>query len=141
MNLDPNNKVVKLCIEGIHEEADDINAAKQLYSKAWNNAQTSYEKLIAAHYLARNQPIEAELKWNITALENALQVTDTDIKGALPSLYLNIGKSYETSGDIKEAASAYRLAKKHSEYLNDDEYGKMILAGINKAILSVDNKA
>lgn len=141
MNLDTNNEVVKLCIDGIQQESNDINIAKDLYQKAWNNAHTDYEKCIAAHYLARNQNIDTELKWNAIALEHAMQVTGVDIKGILPSLYLNLGKSYETSGQLKEAVNAYDLAKENSIHLNDDGYGKMILSGINNALSRIRKRS
>jgi hypothetical protein len=53
MEFNPNNNVVKLCIQGIDmEEKDKPKEAGRLFLQAWNEATNDFEKYIAAHYVA-----------------------------------------------------------------------------------------
>ena len=65
------------------------------------NNPNHFEKFISAHYVARHQEnIQDKLKWDETALNLALKINDKNIKGALPSLYLNIAKCHEDLKDL-----------------------------------------
>jgi tetratricopeptide (TPR) repeat protein len=141
MQFDPNNEVIQLCAKGIETEGTgDIDAAKALYLEAWGKATNNMEWFTAAHYLARNQTdLNEQLKWNMLSLEYALKIDDEAIKGTYPSLYLNMGKSYEDLGNIPEAAKYYTLAQDHTHYLPDDGYGKMIRGGITEALKRVND--
>jgi tetratricopeptide (TPR) repeat protein len=132
MQFDPNNKVVKLCAEGMQAEAQGkIDEAHQLFQHAWDIATDDFEAFTAAHYLARNQkdPLDV-LKWNLEALNRANAIKNDDLKGHYPSLYLNVGKSYENLNDIKEANNYYSLAADHSSTLPPGKYGDMLRGGI-----------
>ena len=136
MQFDPNNPVIKLCAEGMNAEAKgQIEKAKQLFQEAWDNASNDFEKFTAAHYLARNQKDRnEELKWNSAALSFATAIQDDSMKSHFPSLYLNMGKSYETLGDIDKAKENYKLALEFSSYLPSDAYGDLIKSGINAGL-------
>jgi hypothetical protein len=85
--------------------------AYQLFSRAWESSTNDFEACIAAHYLARHQETPQEmLHWNQTALDRAAAVGDERVRGFYPSLYLNLGFSYETLGDRETARSYYHLA-------------------------------
>ena len=73
MQLDPNNPVVKLCIEGLKAEAQGRPTdAGQLFGQAWEVRQNDLDACVAAHYLARQQDTPAaQLHWNQIALEHA----------------------------------------------------------------------
>lgn len=135
MNFDTDNPVVRLCATGITTEGTgDMSAAYAMYEEAWNTATNDLEWFIAAHYLARHQsPIE-QLKWNEISLQHALKVEDPAIKGSFPSLYLNLGKSYEDWGDMQEAAENYKQAALYADHLPSDGYGNMTRAGIAAAL-------
>ena len=121
--------------EGKTEEAAHI------FHQAWEEAATDWEKFIAAHYVARQQKTVAEkLKWDTTALELALKIKDNSVKGAYPSLYLNIGKCYEDLKDMQKALKHYKLALSFVPYLKEDGYGKMIKAGIDLGIERVQSQ-
>lgn len=110
--MDSDNPVVNLCGKGTRAEFEGRkNDACELYLQAWNAARDEYEACIAAHYVARCQvsPIEI-LRWNRLALEHAEAVTDGRVKDFYPSLYLNMGRSYELLGDQNEAKKYYDLA-------------------------------
>nr|WP_121272925.1 rRNA adenine methyltransferase [Pedobacter schmidteae] len=134
MNFDPNNHVVKLCIEGMDIEGRPEEASK-LFIQAWNEATNDFERFIAAHYVARHQKsIADKLNWDEMALNLALKINDDTVSGAYPSLYLNIAKCYEDLGDIKSASKNYQLALSFTDRLSDDGYGNMIKGGILNGI-------
>jgi tetratricopeptide (TPR) repeat protein len=82
-----------------------------LYQKAWEIAQNDYEACIAAHYVARYQDSEQQrFYWNKVALDRANAVTDDSVQDFYPSLFLNMGQSYELLGDFDEAQRYYDLA-------------------------------
>jgi tetratricopeptide (TPR) repeat protein len=132
MQFDPNNKIVKLCVQGMNMEAQK---AKQLFLQAWNEASNDFDKFIAAHFVARHQKtVKDKLKWDITALHCALKIHDDDMKAYYPSLYLNIGKCYEDLKNVDKAIKNYQLALSYTDYLQDDGYGRLIKSGINNGI-------
>jgi tetratricopeptide (TPR) repeat protein len=112
MNI--NNPVIKLCIEGTQAEFRGLSEkAHALYQQAWDAAQDDYDACIAAHYLARHQQnLNERLYWNQVALEKANAVTDNSVDEFYPSLFLNMGQSYELLGNTNEAKRYYDLAAK-----------------------------
>lgn len=132
MQFDPKNKVVKLCAEGMQAEAEGkIEEAHSLFQQAWDTAENDFEAFTAAHYLARNQKNpEDVLKWNLEALNRARAIKDEEAGTHYPSLYLNIGKSYENLDDIKSAKENYQLAADCSASLPPGKYSDMIRMGI-----------
>jgi rifampin ADP-ribosylating transferase len=139
MNFDPNNNIVRLCAEGMDMEGHGKpDAASRLFSEAWDEAQSDLEKLTAAHYVARHQAtVLDKLRWDDIALHCALRIDTTDIKGALPSLYLNVAKGYEDLGDHSNAIRNYKLALTFLSWLPEDGYGNMIKGGIMNGIARV----
>lgn len=142
MQFDPDNNIVKICAQGMEEEAEGkTEKASELFLKAWNEATSDFEKFIAAHYVARHQKSVADkLKWDKTALNIALNINETNIKGSYPSLYLNIAKCYEDMNDLHNAIKNYRLALSFSASLPKNGYGQMILSGINNGINRITKK-
>jgi hypothetical protein len=112
VNIDPNNPVVKLCAEGIGIElAGKAVEAAALYRRAWEARTNEFEACIAAHYLARVQRTPQEtLRWNEAALRHAERADPSRITDFYPSLYLNLGKSHEDTGNREEARRFYALA-------------------------------
>ena len=74
------------------------------------------------------------LEWNLKALNHAFNIKDDGVKGHYPSLYLNVGKSYETLGDIHEANNNYQSAANSSDSLPPGGYGDMIRGGITEGL-------
>ena len=112
MEFNPNNNVVKLCLQGMGmEEKDKPEEAGKLFHQAWNEATNDFEKFIAANYVARHQKnVSDKLKWTETALQFALKINNDTVASAFPSLYLNIAKCYEDLGDLDKAKKNYELA-------------------------------
>jgi tetratricopeptide (TPR) repeat protein len=136
MQFDAKNPVVKLCAKGMEQEGSGNPAeAKRLFMQAWEQAASDLEKFTAAHYVARHQPsILQKLQWDETALRHALALKDENMKGALPSLYLNIAKCYEDLGEKDKARIHYEQALSYSVFLANDGYGSMIRSGIQKGL-------
>jgi hypothetical protein len=136
MLIDPENPVVRLCVEGMQAEAEDRFAdARTLFEQAWAVRQDDLDASIAAHYLARHQDtLERILHWNQEALRYANVVSkqqedSEQIAVFYPSLYLNLGRSYEDLGDHATARHFYRLADEWVKLLAD-EYGDIVRRGI-----------
>ncbi len=112
MEFNPNNNVIKLCIEGMGMEGKgDPEEASRLFLQAWNESTSDFEKFTAAYYVARHQKnVSDKLKWLETALRSALRINDPAVAGAYPSLYSNIAKCYEESGDLDNAKKNHELA-------------------------------
>ncbi|MCO5210658.1 MAG: hypothetical protein M9936_13265 [Caldilinea sp.] len=110
MNSD--SRVVQLCIAGAQAEFDRRrDDAARLYAAAWDAATDDFEACVAAHYVARFQPdAQATLHWNKVALARAEAVNDERVQPFFPSLYLNLGQSYEDLGQPTEAQQYYSLA-------------------------------
>jgi hypothetical protein len=110
--MDLENPVVKLCIEGTRAEFEGRQAdACVLYGRAWETAKDDFEACIAAHYVARCQENpEGIFDWNQKALIHAEKIRDGSVKEFYPSLYLNMGRSYELLGNDSEARRYYDLA-------------------------------
>ncbi len=112
MEFNPNNNVVKLCLQGMSmEEKGKPEEASKLFLQAWNEATHDFERFIAAHFVARHQTnVSDKLKWLETALQFALKTDDDTVKSAFPSLYSNIAKCYEDLGDPDKAKMNDELA-------------------------------
>lgn len=110
--MDINNPVIKLCIEGTQAEFRGcIDEARAIYLRAWELVQTDYEACIVAHYIARYQEDnQKRLEWNLIALDKALAVGDERVKEYYPSLYVNLGRSYELLGCLADAKHYYDKA-------------------------------
>jgi len=112
MEFNPNNNIVKLCIQGMDMEGKGKpEEASILFLQAWNEATNDFEKFLGAYYVARHQKnVSDKLQWLETALQFALKINDDAVKGAFPSLYLNIARCYEDLSDPVNAKKNYELA-------------------------------
>ncbi len=121
MEFDPNNNVVKLCIQGIAmEEKDNAEEAIKFFFQAWNEATNDFEKFLASHYIARNQKnVSDKLKWLETGLQLALKINNDYFKGIFPSLYSNIAECYEEAGEPEQAGKYYELAASFKDIPSD----------------------
>lgn len=132
MILDAENPVVKVCVAGMEAEwAGDIARARELYKEAWAICRDDLEACIAAHYMARHQPkAEERFYWNQTALTCAGRLSTALVKSFYPSLYLNMGNSYEELGNDREAQRYYEWARSCLDDLPDSPYRNWVKYGI-----------
>jgi tetratricopeptide (TPR) repeat protein len=138
--FDPDNKIVKLCADGMAAEGQgEMARAKGLFLRAWEESRSDFEKFTVAHFVARHQEtVSDKLKWDQTSLEMALKVKDENIKGSFPSLYLNIGKCYEDLNEFDLAKKNYQLADSYLNFLPEDGYGAMIKSGVHAGLERVN---
>src|SRR5687768_15089442 len=118
MEFNPNNNVVKLCVQGMGmEEKEKPEEASKLFLQAWNEATNDFEKYTAAYYVARHQKnVPDKLKWLETALQFALKINNDNVSGAFPSLYSNIAKCYKDLGDFDNAKKNSELSIRSEEH-------------------------
>ena len=70
-----------------------------------------YEKCVAAHYIGHLAQTAAHaLFWHRTALDHANHADATLVESFMPSLYANLGRAYEQTGDTAQAKHFYDLA-------------------------------
>ena len=126
--VDPNNPIVKLCVAGMQaESAGNHEEANQLFLQAWESRGDDFEACIAAHFVARHQTSPEEtLRWNLLALTHAEAVGDERVAGFYPSLYLNLGWSYEQLTNIVAAKYYYAMADAQAKQLSGDRYGTIV---------------
>lgn len=122
MEFNPNNKIVKLCLQGMAmEDQDKPEEAHKLFLQAWTEGTNDFEKFLATHYVARHQEnVSDKLKWLETALQFALKINDDSVQSAFPALYSNIAKCYEDLNDLDNAKKNYDLAKSFREKPSDN---------------------
>ncbi|MCX6047850.1 MAG: hypothetical protein NT075_22350 [Chloroflexi bacterium] len=130
--MDPDNPVVKLCVAGMQAEGEArLDDAHQLFLQAWAAQQNDFEACIAAHFLARHQNPAEMLRWNQVALQHAQASDDARVANFYPSLYLNLGWSHETIGNLAEASHYYTQATTKLNCLpTDDPYSDVVRRGV-----------
>lgn len=122
MEFDPNNNVIKLCVQGMDMEGKGKpEEASSIFLQAWNEATNDFEKFTAAYFVARHQKnVPDKLKWLETSLRFAFKINDVTVKGAFPSLYLNIAKCYEDLGDFDNAKKNHEIANSFTDNPSDN---------------------
>ena len=121
MEFNPNNTIVKLCLQGMHfEEVNKPDEARRIFLQAWDEATNDFEKYLAAHYVTRHQnSVSDKLHWAETTLQFALKVNGFAVNGVFPSLYIQIAKCYEELGDERNAKKNYALADSYKDKQSD----------------------
>lgn len=142
MKVDSNNPVVQLCAQGIElEMKGKIQEAKTCYEEAWEKTTNNYESCIAAHYMARVQDsVQNTWHWNNEAVRFADLVTKEKLDTFYPSLYLNLGRSYEDIGNISQARKYYQLAADRINTLPADALGNLTRQGIANGLERVSGQ-
>ena len=122
MEFNPNNPVIKLCVQGMGlEDKGDPAKARRLFRRAWAEATNDFEKFTAAYYVARHEEDPRDrLKWFETSLEFASAINDVTVNAAFPSLYSNIAKCYEDLGELENGKKNYELAGSFTDDPSDD---------------------
>lgn len=133
--MDPENPVVKLCARGMeYESKGNFKEASTVFMAAWTQSTDDFERCVAAHYVARHQKSQDEaLIWNQRSLDYARSVGDDRVIGLFPSLYLNMGKSYEDLGRWDDARRFYAMTVEVLPTLPDNQYGKIIRDAAERA--------
>lgn len=123
--------------------AGDPAARQRLLTiwEEWAERDAPLERCTIAHFLAdTEEDPEVELEWDLRALYAATgtraaedrQAVDERVKSFLPSLHLNVGDAYRRLGDLDRAKRHAEIGLAHAHTLNDDGYGKTIVAGLER---------
>jgi len=121
MDFNPNNPVVKLCLQGIGmEEQNKPEEALPFFQQAWDEATNDFEKFLASHYLAHRQSIVSDkLRWLQTSLQFAVQLNNDSVKSAFPFLYSAIAQCYEDLHEPDKAVENRALATTFNDTPSD----------------------
>jgi hypothetical protein len=120
-------------------------AARQMFAGIWKELASDgdpFHRCTLAHYMAdlQDDPHE-ELAWDVRALEAADLVPEARareypetlaVRGFYPSLYLNLAEDYRKVGDLARAREHVARARASAVVLEEDGYGQMIRAGIER---------
>ena len=142
MEIDPENPIVKCCVQGMdYESKGDFETASRVFLSAWEQSKDDFERCIAAHYVARHQksPEEA-LIWNQRSLDHALAVKGETVSGFFPSLYLNMGKAFEDLARWDKARQFYDMAADVLSSLPDNEYSRNVRNGVERALERITSR-
>ncbi|MEJ2600866.1 MAG: hypothetical protein P8Z00_21215 [Anaerolineales bacterium] len=74
------------------------------------------------------------MHWNQEALQRAESLGDERIEAFYPSLYLNMGYSYEVLGDRDQAIRYYQLAAASLAALPAGPYGDLVRDGVARGL-------
>ncbi len=123
----PESEVMRLCVLGTRAEyAGRSDEAAEFYRQAWRAARDDYEACLAAHYVARIQDSpELALHWNEIALARAESSRDERVIPFFPSLYVNLGRSYELLGHMQQAEEFYQRASQLGLDHDDLSFGTL----------------
>jgi hypothetical protein len=136
--IDPTNRVVMLCAEGMAMEGAPADAMR-LFEEAWAARSDDFEAAIAAHFVARHQPTPAEtLHWNALAVQHAERVSDGRAAGFLASLFLNLADAHEKLGELEPARSAVKRAATHLGQLPAGGYREFVAGGVRRLAARLD---
>ncbi|HKR67010.1 MAG TPA: NAD(+)--rifampin ADP-ribosyltransferase [Thermoanaerobaculia bacterium] len=121
MDFNPTHPIVQLCLRGLASaEKGEPEEARRLYLQAWTEAASDFERFLAAHFIARQQPdVAGKLQWLGTALQFALKVNDDRVAAAFPSLYSDIAECEEELGHHAGAKTNRELAVSSNQAPSD----------------------
>lgn len=121
MEFNPNNPIVKLCLQGMAmEEKGKPEEASKLFLQAWDESTNDFEKFLSTHYVARHQKnVSDKLKWLEMGLQFALKVNSDAVISAFPGLHLNIARCHEELGQPGKAKEHYESATKFKNKPSD----------------------
>lgn len=110
--FDPQNNIIQLCLQGmIMEKSNQLEAACELFHKAWQEATNDFERFYAAYNVSRykSEPKE-QLKWLDTALQLAESMNNTAVNSAYSTVYTQLAKCYEALGHMDKAKTYHELS-------------------------------
>jgi rifampin ADP-ribosylating transferase len=104
--FDPNNKIIRLCLQGMAMEETGNGGSGCAVSSGVGGTTEDFERFYAAYYLGRNSKNPADqLSWLETALRLALSVDDESVASALPMVYSLLAECYNDQAVLKRQRS------------------------------------
>ncbi|GAA1875412.1 hypothetical protein GCM10009715_22660 [Paeniglutamicibacter psychrophenolicus] len=127
----------------------DSERGQELLMDCWNATVPAdhAHRCILAHYLADTQSqLDKEVAWDQAALDEHGFLADDALaplgiasaQGLQPSLQLNLADGYHRQGRTALAREHLDQGLAHADALDNDGYGKLILAGLNNLAQRID---
>ena len=125
-------------------QAGERAAARADLLALWSRSEAApdpYVRSALAHFIADTQDDpEIELEWDLKALAAAVVDSDAEdfapaspaLAAFLPSLHLNVGDAFRRTGDLRQARRHADAGGRAAVALDDDGYGRMIRAGLDR---------
>lgn len=121
----------------------DRAAARDQLAALWEEAAGDpVSRCTIAHHLADLQETtEAELVWDLRALDAVGEVTDQRlgqvqenlrVRALLPSLHLNLADDYRRLSRQEPALEQIAAARRHLDELAHDAYGDLVRGGVDR---------
>ena len=122
MDFNPNNHVIKLCLQGmVREEKGETEEATKLFLQAWNQSTNDFEKFIAAYHEAHiEKNVSGRLKWLQTAMNFGEKINESFVKSAYYSLYSKIASCYRELNDVDNAKKNDEMAIQFKDKIFDN---------------------
>lgn len=98
-----------------------------------------YRTCNIAHYVALLSEGDAQLEWNMTALEHAGRADQEAVRGFMPSLFASVGACHFSRGELSEALTWYERAEERLRDLAPTPYGAKIRAGVTGRLAALRN--
>jgi rifampin ADP-ribosylating transferase len=113
MEFDPNNSVVRLCVQGMATTANgNTIQVSTCFASAWENSANDFERFLAAYFVAGSQnKLEDKLLWFERSLSFAESADSLSAQTAFPTLYGQIAGCYEALGNVQQANRFRELAE------------------------------
>lgn len=128
------SRSVALCIEGSEAEFHGLlDEARRCFRAAWVGATDNRDRCVAAHYLGHleDDPAVAH-EWNLASMRFAILSDPNTVEAFMPSLLVNLGRTYELTGNKVEAAHFYAQARhfglEHSTVMLDSTTSLRVLS-------------
>ena len=109
-----------------------------------------FHRSVTAHFLADTQDsMEAELEWDLRALEVAMSLDDRTaeaypltamLRRFLPSLHLNLADDYRRMGDFEKARHHAALGNELSVGLGFDTYSQTVREGLVRVEAQIEQR-
>ena len=123
------------------ESEFDYKEAKKKYELLWSLSYDDYDRYFLARILAAYQnSFEDQLDWWLTALEYWVKLDREAFEGVLPSLYFEIGETYENLMDFKNAKAHYLLGSSFLKYLPGGDMAKWVIEALADGIERMNKK-
>ncbi len=131
-------------------QAGNLQAAREQLLKLWDMWAVTGAPLecsTIAHFIADTQEHpSAELEWDLRALQAATGVREPEdhepdvpsLQAFLPSLHLNVGDAYRRVGEPTRARRHAEIGLRHVRAVEDNGYGGMIKAGLDRLLSRLD---
>jgi hypothetical protein len=152
MTDDPIMTDIMAAIAVLHggDRAEARSRLHAVWSRIADDPQPFHE-CVLSHYMADAQEaLEAELAWDLRALDAARRCTDAEaqrhqqgfsISAFMPSLHVNLAEDYLRLGDFARSRDHLASARSFIGNLAGDPYGQMIRRGVERLAMRLDAEA